>query len=778
MRTRPTLVQTLLKQPSQTYSKPDAHAKGTKAVERPQQPSSTFIKTFRLPLNDTEYVSEAEEEEGEPFYTPPESPSKVSSPMGAPQFPHMSSSSSLSSFDDIFSLKSTSASLTSVSSRSASPPAKAPSHTRRTQKNKDWSKDVRWLVAPNAASRRPRSLSARSSSSVPQRDWLRPQVTYLHGIELVEVESDPGFDKRMSAVWEEDEDLQDDTSQNTTIRRPRTLLAPSNTASVSSYQTVTLPVPLPISSGHIPFGAFQSLTLPHTFQPADNPEMPTGKVNLVKAGIAQSSISSISITRRSSTPTPGHLQQDVSAALGLTAHRQPPTYVPPHSLIVRVHAVGLDGVDLLLVQNRVSKKNGFDYIPGRSFVGQAVEVGWAAKKLTKGNWVCGLMDFKSAGALSQFVVVESKRVTPISVKCGGLTMDQIALFPLCGVPAHRAVNTLRYLPKAASILVLHAHAGSGLFATQELLSLGYSHVVAHIPDKAMEKRVLDWGVENIMCGDAIVLLEKATERKFDAVIDPIGGKPIWHAARKVLKPSSHFITLIGDLGSQTPSAFTHFKASMRTLHRAWSKGIEYTWISPAADVDLQGDAIRDTLSAVVQLAQKRRVIPHISGVVSADGEITPIKYDPYQRLKEGEAEEIIPVFGLNRKKLTEYGWADDLTGVIDAVGREPDFGHSRRQTWAGARTAGFNSVLSSADSSDFEEAPSSVTASAPKDVMALPNHPATPTGIPGPAGTATCLDVEGLSFKFERAAEAFTFNLRTGMRLLEGGGTAVVKLLD
>jgi hypothetical protein len=59
------------------------------------------------------------------------------------------------------------------------------------------------------------------------------------------------------------------------------------------------------------------------------------------------------------------------------------------------------------------------------------------------------------------------------------------------------------------------------------------------------------------------------------------------------------------------------------------------------------------------------------------------------------------------------------------------------------------------------------------------SQPATPTGMPGPAGTAThSVDTEGLVFHFERAVEAFTFNLRTGRRLLDGGCTAVVRLLD
>jgi hypothetical protein len=276
-----------------------------------------------------------------------------------------------------------------------------------------------------------------------------------------------------------------------------------------------------------------------------------------------------------------------------------------------------------------------------------------------------------------------------------------------------------------------------------------------------------------------------------------------------------FITLIGDSAIQTPSTFSHLRASMRTFRRTWSKGIEYTWISPAADVDLQGDTIRDTLAAVVQLAKKRCVVPHVSGNVSADGAIASIEYEPYQRRAPGTetSEDVIPIFGLTRKKFIEpFGWADDLTGVIASVGQGAEYdsflGHNRRQTWAGVGNNNKTTNLPLATELEFTPAPPSVSVSASASASSpdssdvdgtSPTSPPppqptstkrvrladddsmtpTPTGVLGPAGTAThSVDTEGLVFMFERAADAFTFNLRTEKRLLDGGCTAVVRLLD
>ncbi|PPQ85590.1 hypothetical protein CVT26_009185, partial [Gymnopilus dilepis] len=112
------------------------------------------------------------------------------------------------------------------------------------------------------------------------------------------------------------------------------------------------------------------------------------------------------------------------------------------------------------------------YIPGRSFVGRVLEVGWEVRDevVRKGEWVVGLLDVRKAGALAEFIVVDRHRIhrvphpwegptdadaaPPTSPTSAGgsarppaprmLTLEELALLPLCGIPAYRAVRTFMY----------------------------------------------------------------------------------------------------------------------------------------------------------------------------------------------------------------------------------------------------------------------------------------------------------------------------------------------
>lgn len=91
---------------------------------------------------------------------------------------------------------------------------------------------------------------------------------------------------------------------------------------------------------------------------------------------------------------PGHLAREMPTPLGFCSHISPPTHVPPHHVLVQVWAVGLDSRDAAIVLK--DKQNTPGFVPGRSFVGRVVGVGWEIREDTakKGEWVVGLMEVK------------------------------------------------------------------------------------------------------------------------------------------------------------------------------------------------------------------------------------------------------------------------------------------------------------------------------------------------------------------------------------------------
>ena len=99
-------------------------------------------------------------------------------------------------------------------------------------------------------------------------------------------------------------------------------------------------------------------------------------------------------SRGKSGRAPSHLTREMQTPLGFCSHISPPTHVPPHHVLVQVWAVGLDSRDAAIVLKDRQGTPGF--IPGRSFVGRAIEIGWEVREdiVRKGEWVVGLTEVK------------------------------------------------------------------------------------------------------------------------------------------------------------------------------------------------------------------------------------------------------------------------------------------------------------------------------------------------------------------------------------------------
>lgn len=448
-------------------------------------------------------------------------------------------------------------------------------------------------------------------------------------------------------------------------RRLSRSISPSPFTFSNNLPTHAIPAPMVESSPPTTQG-YSGLTLPRTGYHADSKNgMHDGKVDLVKMGIAQTSMATVEVTRgvaQHSGPkkkrrtfslslfrkskdkgkesmTPAHLLDTLPVPVAFLSHLPPPSDVPTSHVLVQVFAVALDGLDSILVQERtVNGAKGSGFIPGRSVVGKVIEIGWDVKGdvCKRGEWVIGLLDvkkvfstsalvtggtliyFTQSGALAEFIVMERHRVhrapQPLSrpttlfpptrrshvrskslpsqlnrhpfaqlhqdlVASANLSIEELALLPLCGLTAHRAVRTFADVisparPKPDSsdrakyvrILVLHGHDGPGALAVQMLARRGV-RVWVQVPDSVardetnedddddtdgpgpstavqakqsrferLEERLRAWGAEAICVGEPLEVLERLAEdgRSFDGILDTVGGVEIWEAGRKVL----------------------------------------------------------------------------------------------------------------------------------------------------------------------------------------------------------------------------------------------------
>ena len=177
-----------------------------------------------------------------------------------------------------------------------------------------------------------------------------------------------------------------------------------------------------------------------------------------------------------------------------------------------------------------------------------------------------------------------------------LTLEELALLPLCGIPAYRAVRTFAFafssvwedshghgqshgtpvngdagggrqqgdheVGRTCRALVLRGHDGVGAVAVQMLVKKGW-RVCVHAPlvefaegygekryMEAVEERVRGWGGEEVVFDDgggedgdvfgrgAVVrVIEGFLEDGdvFDAVLDTVGGKEVWEASERLLR---------------------------------------------------------------------------------------------------------------------------------------------------------------------------------------------------------------------------------------------------
>lgn len=168
------------------------------------------------------------------------------------------------------------------------------------------------------------------------------------------------------------------------------------------------------------------------------------------------------------------------------------------------------------------------------------------------------------------------------------------------------------------------------------------------------------GASFVKRGEPLVVIAELGNGAFDYVLDTIGGRRIWEASRWILKPGGQFTTIVGDRGSYDPDDHedggedttpppyegSSLKSSMRSIRSAMrrsssssagkentdhasksasgssndsassptkrrnrAKGVRYEWVLPNAELDTEGEDVRDTLAAIADLAEQGRMVP-------------------------------------------------------------------------------------------------------------------------------------------------------------------------
>jgi len=244
-----------------------------------------------------------------------------------------------------------------------------------------------------------------------------------------------------------------------------------------------------------------------------------------------------------------------------------------------------------------------------------------------------------------------------------LTLEEMALLPLCGIPAYRAVRSFMYAfsgdGKSSSsehpnqphqhrrrALVLRGHDGAGAMAVQMLIHRGW-RVSVHVPFScvpadatqeladgfmhAVEDRARDWGADEVIFDDgeaedaddgraaAVRVIETLREEGdvFDAILDTVGGKEVREAGERLVRsngstPAEGFLSTSASPTSAQGSSFS--KPKNRGI------GLFTTLVgdTPERPIPSAADAFRANLRSF-RLGLNDNNRSHVAGVEGSGG---------------------------------------------------------------------------------------------------------------------------------------------------------------
>jgi NADPH:quinone reductase-like Zn-dependent oxidoreductase len=208
---------------------------------------------------------------------------------------------------------------------------------------------------------------------------------------------------------------------------------------------------------------------------------------------------------------------------------EPP--VGPDTVLVRVHATGVNPVDIGIREGRLAGAypHHFPIIPGWDVSGVVEQAGPAVVDFAPGDEVFGYVrrDDVQWGTAADLVPAPQRC---LAHKPGSLSFAEAGALPLAGLTAYQALAEVLDVGEGDRVLVHRAAGGVGFLAVQIAVALG-----AHVIGTASPKNhgfLRDAGAAEVLDYSAGPASEQLSE-SVDAVLDLIGGPALADAPDQV-----------------------------------------------------------------------------------------------------------------------------------------------------------------------------------------------------------------------------------------------------
>ena len=252
---------------------------------------------------------------------------------------------------------------------------------------------------------------------------------------------------------------------------------------------------------------------------------------------------------------PGHARPNPRTQTALVQSRYGPegevlslrtdlSVAPPSATQVQieVRAASVNPIDWQMIQGnrRMIARQTFPFVPLFDLAGVVTAVGSSVRRLKVGDTVHCDNEIDGGGA-SEVVNVEEDLVCAFPPL---LDFAEAAAVPLAGQTALLALDDAGLGP-GESLVVIGASGGVGSFVVLMAKALGVSRIIA-VCSARNAAFVRDLGAHEVIDYAVQPMEAILAPRSVDAVIDCVGGRSQWIAAKRVLRDGGRFVTISRD----------------------------------------------------------------------------------------------------------------------------------------------------------------------------------------------------------------------------------------
>jgi NADPH:quinone reductase len=192
-----------------------------------------------------------------------------------------------------------------------------------------------------------------------------------------------------------------------------------------------------------------------------------------------------------------------------------------HEVLIRIHASGVNGPDVLQRKGLYDPPAGASDIPGLEIAGEVVAVGSGVTRFSAGDLVCALI---SGGGYAEYAVANESVTLKIP---NGLSVVEAAAMPETFMTVWLNLFQRGKLKKGETVLIHGGASGIGTTATMLAKAFGAAKIITTVASEAHRDASLGLGADlaiNYLEEDFVEETKRFTDGNgVDVILDIIGG---------------------------------------------------------------------------------------------------------------------------------------------------------------------------------------------------------------------------------------------------------------